>query len=111
MYLYPKLILQKNTCISPDAADIDWGATDTIDFGDQIDFDLGDITLESGGVLATEGEVREKLYEELKRNQARPLSFSHSIHFYVTCCIAFMWKNSLVKYSRHKSRFIYEYNT
>ncbi|RUS91241.1 hypothetical protein EGW08_001047 [Elysia chlorotica] len=38
-------------------ADIDWGATDAVDFGDQIDFDLGDITIESGGVLATEGEV------------------------------------------------------
>ncbi|GFR99291.1 CDK5 regulatory subunit-associated protein 3 [Elysia marginata] len=38
-------------------ADIDWGATDNIDFGDQIDFDLGDITIESGGVLATDGEV------------------------------------------------------
>ncbi|GFN75969.1 Cdk5 regulatory subunit-associated protein 3, partial [Plakobranchus ocellatus] len=37
--------------------DIDWGATDTVDFGDQIDFDLGDITVESGGVLASEGEV------------------------------------------------------
>lgn len=38
-------------------ADIDWGATDNIDFGDQIDFDLGDITIESGGVLAADGEV------------------------------------------------------
>jgi len=36
--------------------DIDWGGGDAgIDFGEQIDFDLGDITLESGGVLAAEG--------------------------------------------------------
>ncbi|CAL1536755.1 unnamed protein product [Lymnaea stagnalis] len=40
---------------------IDWGATDAggaTDLGENtIDFDLGDITVESGGVLAADGEV------------------------------------------------------
>ncbi|XP_059151211.1 CDK5 regulatory subunit-associated protein 3-like [Physella acuta] len=39
---------------------IDWSAVDedsAIDFGDAVNFDLGDITVESGGVLAVDGEV------------------------------------------------------
>jgi len=42
--------------------DIDWGVLDggdAIDFGDSIDFDIGDITVESGGVLAADGVVLE----------------------------------------------------
>lgn len=40
---------------------IDWSAVDedsAIDFGDAINFDLGDITVERGGVLAVDGEVK-----------------------------------------------------
>jgi len=55
-----KIDLSDELDVGAEAEDIDWGAidgADAIDFGDSIDFDLGDITVESGGVLAAAGEV------------------------------------------------------
>ncbi|CAG5131829.1 unnamed protein product [Candidula unifasciata] len=51
---------EQDAATDSEAVDIDWGAADiseVIDFGDSSDFDLGNITVESGGVLAAEGEV------------------------------------------------------
>ncbi|BFZ06477.1 hypothetical protein BsWGS_09515 [Bradybaena similaris] len=51
---------EQDTTADSEAVDIDWGAADTgetIDFGEASDFDLGNITVESGGILAADGEV------------------------------------------------------